>query len=88
MLIRSDIVFHKLFERKIVNVFLPINLNICFVCSKELSHRDSSFEYPKHTFCLRNKKFYFNLHTLIWRAGYSCILYNFRILEFSKRMLL
>ena len=26
------------FERKIVNIFLPISFNICFGCSKELSH--------------------------------------------------
>ena len=26
------------FERKIVIIFLPNNLNICFVCSKEPSH--------------------------------------------------
>ena len=28
----------KSFERKIVNIFLPISLNICFGCSKEPSH--------------------------------------------------
>ena len=28
----------KLFELKIVIIFLPINLNICFGCSKEPSH--------------------------------------------------
>ena len=33
---------YTLFERKIVVVFLPINLNICFGCSKEPSHRDGS----------------------------------------------
>ena len=37
-------------------VFLPISLNICFGCSKELSHQDGSFEYPQHMFWLRNKK--------------------------------
>ena len=26
------------FERKIVTIFLPISFNICFGCSKELSH--------------------------------------------------
>ena len=25
-------------HHKIVNIFLPINFNICFGCSKELSH--------------------------------------------------
>ena len=28
----------KNFQRKIVNIFLPTNFNICFGCSKELSH--------------------------------------------------
>ena len=28
----------KTFERKIVNIFLPIIFNICFGCSKEPSH--------------------------------------------------
>ena len=35
---------------KIVIIFLSIRLNMCFGCSKELSHRDSSFEYPQHMF--------------------------------------
>ena len=26
------------FERKIVNIFLPISFDICFECSKEPSH--------------------------------------------------
>ena len=26
---------NKIFEHKIVNIFLPINLNICFGCSKK-----------------------------------------------------
>ena len=26
------------FSAKIVNIFLPINFNICFGCSKEQSH--------------------------------------------------
>ena len=39
---------------------------MCFGCSKEPSHRDSSFEYPQHMFWLRNKKNYFQLSTLIW----------------------
>ena len=29
---------------------------MCFVCSKEPSHRDGSFEYPHHMFWLRNKE--------------------------------
>ena len=45
-----------IFERKIVNIYLPISFNICFGCSKEPSHRDGSVEYPQHMFWLRNKK--------------------------------
>ena len=55
---------NKHFQRKNVNIFLPINFNIFFGCSKEPSHLDRSFEYPQHMFCLRNKKIKFSLHTL------------------------
>ena len=43
---------NKLSVRKIVIIFLPINLNLCFRCSKD----DGSFEYQQHMFLLRNKK--------------------------------
>ena len=46
----------KNIEGKIVDLFLFISLNICFGCSKNPSHWDSSFEYPQHMFSLRNKK--------------------------------
>ena len=59
----------NLFERTIGLIFLPINLNMCFGCSKEPSHRDGSFEYPQHMFWLRNKKNNFQLCTLIWRSA-------------------
>ena len=36
--------------------FLFTGLNICLGYSKELSHRDNTFEYPKHKFGLLNKK--------------------------------
>ena len=52
---------------KIVNIFLPINFNMSFGCSKEPSQWEGSFEYPQHMFWLRNKKINFWLHTLIWR---------------------
>ena len=39
---------NKNLQRKIVNIFLSICFNICFGCSKELSHWDGSFEYPQH----------------------------------------
>ena len=51
------------FERKIVNIFLPISLNICFGYTKEPSHLDGSFEYPQHMFRLRNKKNIFYTHS-------------------------
>ena len=54
----------KSFQRIIVNIFLRINFNRCFGCSKEPSHQDGSFEYPQHMFWLRNKETSFSLHTL------------------------
>ena len=55
------------FQRKIVNIFLLINFDICFGCLKETSHLDISFEYPQHMFQLRNKKIIF-CYTLITKA--------------------
>ena len=46
----------KNYAHKIAIIFLSISLNMCFGCSKEPSHRDSSFDYPQHMFWLRNKK--------------------------------
>ena len=57
-------------KRKIVIIFLPTSLNMCFGCSKVPSHRDGSFEYPQHMFWLRNKKKKL-LRTLIWGPGIS-----------------
>ena len=37
---------------------------MCFVCSKEPSQGDGSFEYPKHMLWLRNKKINFS-YTLL-----------------------
>ena len=55
---------NKNFQHKIVNISIPINLSICFGCSKEPSHWDGSSEYPQYMFWLRNKKIMFLLHTL------------------------
>ena len=69
---------------KIAFISLPINLNICFVCSKEPPHRDGSFEYPEHMIWLRNKNFFqfaflsgglteyshFNKWALLWLLTY------------------
>ena len=38
MKVESIAVLNKIFQSKIVNIFLPINFNICFGCSKEPSH--------------------------------------------------
>ena len=56
---------------KIVNSFLPNNFNMCFVCSKELSRGEGSFEYPQHMFQLRNKKHNFQLGTLKFRFSFN-----------------
>ena len=37
-LVKSQVKINKFFQRKIVNIFLPFNFNICFGCSKEPSH--------------------------------------------------
>ena len=34
--------------------------------SKELSFRDGSFENQQHIFCLRNRKYDFQLRSHIW----------------------
>ena len=52
---------NTIFERKILNISLPISYNKCFGCSKEPSHQDGSFEWPQHMFWLRNKKKYSSL---------------------------
>ena len=60
-------VYDKIFERKIVNILLSISFNISLGCSKEPSHRDGSFEYSQHMFCLRNKNFFF-LYALLTKG--------------------
>ena len=68
---------NKNFQRKIVNIFLPITFSICFGCSKEPSHWDGSFEYPQHMFWLRNKKIIFLLHTLkAWKQDFNPLCNN------------
>ena len=47
---------------------------MCFGCSKEPSHRDGSFEYPKHMFWMSNIENSFPIHTLIWRpVSANCV---------------
>ena len=64
MLDLAQVKINKKIQRTIVNIFVPINFNICFGWSKELSHLDGSFEYPQHMFWLRNKKIKFSFRTL------------------------
>ena len=55
---------------------------MCFGYSKELSHRDGSFEYPQHMFWLRNKKNNFQLRTLIW--GPADVFIKYDAMEFDQ----
>ena len=60
--------------RKFAIIFLPISLNMCLGFSKKPFHRDGSFEYPQHMFCLRNKKTNCQLRTLIsWFTRECCM---------------
>ena len=82
-----------IFQRKIVNIFLPIIFSLCFGCSKEPSHWDGSFEHSQHMFWMRNKKPIFLLHTLNLSPGtksfLTChILASFTDYQFGKRKLL
>ena len=46
-------------------VFLPISLNMCFGCSKELSHRDGSFEYPQHVLVEKKENYFSGTHSYL-----------------------
>ena len=48
------------FERKIVNIFLPISFSTCFLGAQ----KNRLIEYPQHMFWLRNKEIIFLAHTL------------------------
>ena len=61
----TQVQMNKNFERKIAIIFLSINFNICFGCSKERSHREGSFEYPQHMFWLRNNLFFSDTHSYL-----------------------
>ena len=48
---------------------------ICYVCSKEPSHCDGSFEYPQHMFWLRDKNScFFFCYTLLTKILYVLII--------------
>ena len=56
---------------------------MCFGCSKELSHRNGSFEYPQHMFWMRKQKNNFLLRNFIWGPVIlSCFCYQ--LLTFFK----
>ena len=76
----------KFYLRKILTIFLPINLNMCFECSKEPSLRDGCFEYPKHMYWMRNKENNFPISNLIWRpASIPQETYSFVIFQWEGR---
>ena len=51
----SEVQINKSLERKIVNIFLPVSLNICFGCSKEgsVSLRLKTVLLSTHNICFR-----------------------------------
>ena len=49
-----------------LNYILTHQFKHVFGYSKEPSHLDASFEYPKGMFWMRNKRNSFPIHTLIW----------------------
>ena len=57
---------------------------MCFGCSKELSHRDGSFEYPQDMFWFRNKKNNFQLRTLTWGPDADDLLITFAKTVWTK----
>ena len=60
---------------------------MCLGCSKEPSHRDSSFEYPQRMFWLRNKKYFFQLRTLILGPDYAVPEISLDLCKFSPSFL-
>ena len=57
---KSKFQLRKFDKRKIVIIFLPIDSNMCFGCSKE------PFGYPQHMFRMKNVENSFPIRTLIW----------------------
>ena len=76
----SQVKINQKILRKIVDIFLPINFNVGFWCSKDPSQWDGSFEYPQHMFWLRNKKNNFLVHTLNLRASWKISYYIYVIM--------
>ena len=60
--------------------FLSISLNMCFGCSKEPSHGDSSFEYPKLVW-LRYKE---KKRTLILGPAFSLSVFSKKVSRITR----
>ena len=74
-----------IFQRKIVNNFLSISLNISFGCSKEPSLSDGSSEYPQHMFWFINRKNVFSTtHSYLESSFY----HRSRLVHFFQRKIL
>ena len=59
----------KFYERKIVIISLPFNLNMCFDTQMNRlieTFLDGSFEYPRHMFWMRNEE---NRYQIILTVG-------------------
>ena len=66
----------KVFVRKNVIIFLSMNFNICFGCSKEPSHWDGSFEYTQYMIGWEIRKSIFNYTLFILVPIIKVILRN------------
>ena len=71
------------FQIKIVNIFLPITLSICFGCSKEPSHWDVLLSTHNICFGWEIRKFILLLRTALCMQWYGLEIY-----EFSKCILI
>ena len=65
-----EVLINTIFERKIINIFLPISFNI-FLGAQKNRLIETSFEYPHHMFWLRNKNITFLVHTFNLSPGYK-----------------
>ena len=66
----SLVQIRKCYERKIVIIFLPINLNMCFWVLKRTVSSRRFFWVPQHMFWVRNKENIFQLRSLIWSPAW------------------
>ena len=72
----ATIQISKLFERKVVIIFLSTCLNMCFECSKEPSYIETVLlSTPQHIFWFRNKKNNLNHALLSGNALFALIVF-------------